>query len=656
LWANIHALYGNMKSRVMHPGIPQDEFFPIASGVREGSVLSPILFIIAVDDMFEFLQEKPFVDPAHGAASRRGLSGPEASQHNRGSRRASPGLWISTVYLALLQFVDDSALLATSPAELQFMIDRIAEYCAINRLSLNPKPGKTEVVEFMCEPSSFQYTVSTPTAADAGHRTKLRVSQGYRYLGWWLDKWLTLRQHVSATVAHVRAETAKVADMGGCPGGLPVRTAFQLWSALVLSHVHSSISLVDDAQVAKIQTAVLDSVTKLVGSATDPHTVLADLGVPDAITIRDLRVGNLVNRLRTLPTYVVSAQLHRFLMSSHATRAQGLEAQYLQLLQKHKSMSLWLPVPPPHERLVKVQDEHGQLFDPIRRARTQFKRKWKSVVWDLRGTQMAACQAPFDSPKFLKFVSVANLDLQRTPLWTCASYLRAESRPKHQLALFQFRTQSSLLADHASAANDEDEHDARCDGCETRLELLEKRLDQARSILSPRDPALVAQLEQESGDLRQLLRCDPAEDWEHAFFHCTKGGLPSLRARWHLDMEALFTACQPRLERNHPTLTWAGLVVEDKVRLALGAPSSAHWIFPGRKQKFRSAKKDQFQRSALELNSSFALQICKALREYKKAVAIDLRDSNSDWESVARTMDWGPDFSEPLSEDDESPA
>jgi len=45
----------------------------------------------------------------------------------------------------------------------------------------------------------------------------------------------------------------------------------------------------------------------------------------------------------------------------------------------------------------------------------------------------------------------------------------------------------------------------------------------------PGDPALVAQLEQESDDLRRLLRSDPAEDWEHVFFYCTKGGLPSLR-------------------------------------------------------------------------------------------------------------------------------
>jgi len=55
LWANIHHLYSDMKSRVMHSGIAQDDFFRITSGVREGSVLSPILFIIAVDDMLEYL-------------------------------------------------------------------------------------------------------------------------------------------------------------------------------------------------------------------------------------------------------------------------------------------------------------------------------------------------------------------------------------------------------------------------------------------------------------------------------------------------------------------------------------------------------------------------------------------------------------------------
>ena len=657
LWANIHALYGNMKSRVMHPGIAQDDFFPIASGVREGSVLSPILFIIAVDDMFDFLQAKPYADPSRGAASRQNLSGPEGASHNRGSRRAAPGLWISDVYLGLLQFVDDSALLATSPAELQFLIDRIAEYCALNRLSLNPKPGKTEVVEFMCEPSSFQYTVPTPTQDNANHRSKLRVNQGYRYLGWWLDKWLTLKPHVRETIAHIRAETAKVATMGGIPGGLPVQTAFQLWSALVLSHVHSAVSLIDLAQLEQIQTAVLESVQKLVGSSADPQAVLADLGQPDAITIRDLRVANLVNRLRTLPEYIVSAQLHRYLMSSPAARARGLEVQFLNLLHKYKGLTLWPLAPPPHDTLAKVLDDKGNLIDPIRRARSRFKQRWKSIVWDHRGSQMRACQPPYASHKFQKFAAIATLDLQRKPIWKCASYLRMEPRPKHHLALFQFRTQATLLADHLAAGPDDEEHDARCDGCETRLELLEKRLADARERDPPAEPATITQLETEIRDLRFLLSEDPAEDWEHAFFHCTKGNLPSARTVWHREMEALFTRFQPRHRgaastSHHPMQTWAGFPSDLQLCSALGAPCPPDWSFPGRKPKDRRAKRDHFQQSVLQLCSAFALQICRVLREYKRAVAIDLEGGHHDWESVARTMEWGPDFSEPQSDDE----
>jgi len=118
-------------------------------------------------------------------------------------------------------------------------------------------------------------------------------------------------------------------------------------------------------------------------------------------------------------------------------------------------------------------------------------------------------------------------------------------------------------------------------------------------------------------------------------------------------MEALFTTSQPRPTIHLPALTWAGLAVEEQIRLALGAPCPAEWTFPGKKQNARRAKKDQFQQGVLESSSSFALQICRALREYKKAVAIDLRDGNSDWEAVARTMDWGPDFSNPLSDSEE---
>ena len=60
--------------------------------------------------------------------------------------------------------------------------------------------------------------------------------------------------------------------------------------------------------------------------------MLADLGLPDAITIRDLRLGTLINRLRTLPSHMIAASLHRCLMSSAASRSRGVEAEYFALI------------------------------------------------------------------------------------------------------------------------------------------------------------------------------------------------------------------------------------------------------------------------------------------------------------------------------------
>ena len=72
LWRNIRALYANMRSRVIHPGIPKDDFFNIEIGVREGSVLSPILFLVAVDDMREYLANRPFQHAGPSAQTKPG--------------------------------------------------------------------------------------------------------------------------------------------------------------------------------------------------------------------------------------------------------------------------------------------------------------------------------------------------------------------------------------------------------------------------------------------------------------------------------------------------------------------------------------------------------------------------------------------------------
>jgi hypothetical protein len=55
LWRSINGLYQNMQSKLLYPNIPDDAYFKIEVGAREGRVLSPILLLTAMDDMREYL-------------------------------------------------------------------------------------------------------------------------------------------------------------------------------------------------------------------------------------------------------------------------------------------------------------------------------------------------------------------------------------------------------------------------------------------------------------------------------------------------------------------------------------------------------------------------------------------------------------------------
>jgi hypothetical protein len=46
--------------------------------------------------------------------------------------------------------------------------------------------------------------------------------------------------HTSKVADSVLAATAKIANMGGFPGGLAVQTTLHIWSSLVLSYVYAA--------------------------------------------------------------------------------------------------------------------------------------------------------------------------------------------------------------------------------------------------------------------------------------------------------------------------------------------------------------------------------------------------------------------------------
>ena len=132
---------------------------------------------------------------------------------------------------------------------------------------------------------------------------------------------------------------------------------------------------------------------------------------------------------------------------------------------------------------------------------------------------------------------------------------------------------------------------------------------------------------------------DPHEDCAHAFFHCTEGELCPQRATWHAQMaEAL------RGSRAYPTpgmspLVWTNIDPSIRLSLALGAPPPVSWHFPGPQRHASDALRHSCHQACVQASASFALLICKALRQYHEAVTEDLEANHTtSWPAVSHSL------------------
>ena len=98
------------------------DHFCVSNGVRQGGVLSPILFTIYVDDLLEDL-------------SKLGV-----------------GCYWDSLFAGSVCYADDLVLLAPSPSALRIML-RCCEDFATNH-SLRFNPSKTQLIRFSRSPSS----------------------------------------------------------------------------------------------------------------------------------------------------------------------------------------------------------------------------------------------------------------------------------------------------------------------------------------------------------------------------------------------------------------------------------------------------------------------------------------------------------------------
>ena len=115
IWHIINRWYTSCSSAVLWNSQLSEEF-PIEQGVRQGGVLSPFLYCLFVDELLDTLTSS-------------GL-----------------GVSIQGLYCGAPMYADDLALIASSPNELQRMLDIVSQYASQWQYSLNPDKSVVMVI------------------------------------------------------------------------------------------------------------------------------------------------------------------------------------------------------------------------------------------------------------------------------------------------------------------------------------------------------------------------------------------------------------------------------------------------------------------------------------------------------------------------------
>ena len=197
IWRVIKGMYSVVQSSVL-VGEERTEMFDLQTGVRQGCVMSPILFSFFINGLAKEIKRK------------------------------TKGVPIGENRVRLLLYADDIVLLAETQKDLQDMLNIVTSYSKKWRFRVNPKKGKSEVMIFGRKPRK---TVNPRKWSLAG--VEIEETEMYKYLGVELVSALNFKLMKSRLVAEARKRMMLVWAMGMRRGELPVADCRRSWNALV---------------------------------------------------------------------------------------------------------------------------------------------------------------------------------------------------------------------------------------------------------------------------------------------------------------------------------------------------------------------------------------------------------------------------------------
>lgn len=158
----LKSLYTDTKAAVWD-GDNLSEYFATNIGVKQGCLLSPLLFALIINDLHEAI---------------------------------GGGLLIEGVLIRLLMYADDIVLLAEDRTVLQAMINKLSEYCKIWNLVINLDKSKIMIFKKAGRRSSAEKWYL--------NNQEIEVVNSYKYLGVVLTPGLSFKNHLLERKTHAK--------------------------------------------------------------------------------------------------------------------------------------------------------------------------------------------------------------------------------------------------------------------------------------------------------------------------------------------------------------------------------------------------------------------------------------------------------------------
>ena len=255
MWRVLRSIYDSVEGSVL-VNDTQTRFFDIEMGLRQGCILSPILFAIYINGLAEEI--------------RRANLGAQIVKYQDGK-------------LGILMFADDVALVADNRQELQELLDVTYKYSLKWRMTFNYE--KCAVVVFRTTfYNDYQYG-DCVTECTCGLHWRLgeqliREVSSYKYLGVELDRSLSFQEFKKRTREKARKNVSRVWYMGMYDGCLSVKACINLYQALVRSVLEYGCEIWGDEnweEGERVQREMGRRILRCNGKTTN-EAVLGELG------------------------------------------------------------------------------------------------------------------------------------------------------------------------------------------------------------------------------------------------------------------------------------------------------------------------------------------------------------------------------------------